>query len=137
VLAEMNKHKQSIAAEYNFLDMESKKRVLEVEKSNRMKCLARELEHMWALEEIKARQRSRDRNILEGDRNTSYFQAITNQRFRKKRIECLAGPCGLVHDDASILKTVAEFYRELFKKESSGRSIWMRISGKEVIWWVR
>jgi hypothetical protein len=46
VLAEMNKHKQSIAAEYNFLDMESKKRVLEVEKSNRVKCLARELEHM-------------------------------------------------------------------------------------------
>jgi hypothetical protein len=35
-------------------------------------------------------------------------------------IECLAGPCGLVHDNASILKIAAEFYRELFKKEGRG-----------------
>jgi hypothetical protein len=33
VVAEMNKHKQSIAAEYNFLDMEAEKRILEVEES--------------------------------------------------------------------------------------------------------
>jgi hypothetical protein len=35
-------------------------------------------------------------------------------------IECLAGPCGPVHDNASILKIAAEFYRELFKKEGRG-----------------
>jgi hypothetical protein len=32
----------------------------------------------------------------------------------------LAGPHGLVHDNASILKIAAEFYKELFKKESRG-----------------
>jgi hypothetical protein len=49
-----------------------------------MKNLAKELEKLWAIEEIKARQRASDRNILEGDRNTAYFHAIANHWARKK-----------------------------------------------------
>jgi hypothetical protein len=43
---------------------------------------------------------------LEGDRNTTYFLAVANHRFRNKWIECLQGPNGLV-DNQSILKIVA------------------------------
>jgi hypothetical protein len=35
------------------------------------------------MEEIRARQRARERNIKEGDRNTNYFHTVVNQR--KKR----------------------------------------------------
>jgi hypothetical protein len=82
----------------------------------RMQELARKLEKLWALEEIKARQRSRDRDILEGDRNTSYFHVIANQRFREKRIDCLMGSDGIVHENSKILEIAASFYKELFKK---------------------
>jgi len=42
------------------------------------------LEQICTLEEIRVRQRSRDRNILESDKNTAYFQTVANQRSRKK-----------------------------------------------------
>jgi hypothetical protein len=54
-----------------------------------MRDITKELDHIWSVEEIKAKQRSRDRNISEGDRNTTYFQALANQRKRKKKIGSL------------------------------------------------
>jgi hypothetical protein len=120
VVAELNRTKQELAVEYNWYDLEAEGRELDVDEKKRMKTLARELEKIWALEEIKARQRSRDRNILEGDRNTVYFHAIANQRNRKKKIECVRGPVGMVHETREILEVVVQFYKSLFKKESRG-----------------
>jgi hypothetical protein len=94
VVTEVNRTKQEIAVEY--YDMEPEVRDLDEDKKNKMKALGGELENIWALEEIKVRQRSRDINILEGDRNAAYFHAIANQRHRKRKTECIRGPERLV-----------------------------------------
>jgi hypothetical protein len=87
VVSKMNKQKQSLVAEYDCLDLEAETRVLEDVEKVRMQGLFKELEKIWAIEEIKIRHRSMDRTILEGDRNFAYFHAVAHHRHRKKRIE--------------------------------------------------
>jgi hypothetical protein len=105
-----------VAAEFNWLDIETKSRELD-NWEERLKIQGRELEKIWAIEEIKIRQKSRDRNILEGDINIAYFHAVTNQRTRKKKIEGLHGENGFVQGTPEILDIDVRYYKELFKWE--------------------
>ena len=97
--------------------MFSEENTLEDADRSRMQIVKQELEHIWLMEEIKAKQRSRDRNVKEGDRNTSYFQTIANQRKRKKRIEVLQGQEGEVTEIAEMIKIATHFYKNLFAFE--------------------
>jgi hypothetical protein len=115
-VANLNKTKAILTRKFSRLENLAKIRNLDPEELSEFRAVEKELEQIWSLEEIKTRQRSRDRNLLEGDRNTAYFQAKANQR-RKKRVDCLERHNGLVYDQKGIMSIVVDFYKNLFAKE--------------------
>jgi hypothetical protein len=64
VTTELNKQKQTIAAEFNWLDLAVENKTLDDREKDRIKTLAKDLEKMWAINDIRARQRAIDRNIF-------------------------------------------------------------------------
>lgn len=103
--------------EYDKLDIKSKTEPLSDSEIDRMKIVLQELQKIWLKEETHARQRSRNREILEGDRNTRYFRAVANQRRKKTLINALDGPNGTVTDLKGMLDIASSYYKDLFRKE--------------------
>lgn len=122
------KLKKDLLQEFDILDTFAESCLLSDVEKSRM-CQIREELDFILKQETKAWQRSRDRFIKEGDRNTSYFHAIASQRRRKKKIVVLDGPSGPVESTSGMLEGASNFYKNLFGKEdrlnlSIGPNFW-------------
>jgi hypothetical protein len=76
--AKLKKNKDALIVEIDVLDKLAEQQVLTSNKLEKGKMMSLQLEQTWRIEELKAQQRSRDRDIKEGDRNTTYFFAKAN-----------------------------------------------------------
>jgi hypothetical protein len=68
------------------LDKKADGSILSPQEVDFKQCLQNRLCQLLREEEIKWYQRSKARNLLEGDSNTKYFQLLTNGRHGKTRI---------------------------------------------------
>jgi hypothetical protein len=105
--------------EYDSLDIKVESDELSVEEQIRMKEIYAEMHNLWLKEEVKAKQRFRDRDIKEGDMNTAYFHTVANQIRRKMMVHSLDGPDGVFTDTPKMLEVDSSYYKDLFFKETS------------------
>jgi hypothetical protein len=112
--AVVRKQKKALMEEYDLLDIKSESLILSAVEMSRFNFILNDLKSFWIMEETKAKQRSREKFILEGDRNTAYFHAVANQRRRKKMIRVLDGPDGPVTETKEMLGIAMDYYKDLF-----------------------
>jgi hypothetical protein len=103
--------------ELDELDSKAENNHLTEREIKRKKELVGLMDHIWRVEEIRARQRAREKDIKEGDRNTSYFFAKANQRKRKKNITFLEEDGVVYEDNKKMLEHASTFYKRLFSEE--------------------
>jgi hypothetical protein len=74
------KKEKTLLQEFDILDVLYEQNQLSDDEKLMMENIKEEFEGIWSHEETKVWQESRDRKIVEGDHNTTYFLAVANQR---------------------------------------------------------
>jgi len=68
------------------------------------------------------RQRSRIQWLNSGDRNSSFFHAVTRGRRAQNRFSVIENAAGLAfYKEGEIVNTIADYYRDLFAYSSTGQ----------------
>jgi hypothetical protein len=111
----MKKRKTWVLEEIDGLDNLAENHDLSKQERADRKFMFEELDSMGGLEEIKAKQRTMDRDIIEGERNTTYFSVVANQR---KPISSLEDNVVILEDNNIMIEHALTFYKTRFRQES-------------------
>ena len=84
-------------------------------------ALSSKLEQAYKLEELFWKQRSRIRWLHSGDRNSSYFHAVTRNRRFQNRLTVLENSAGVpCHEKHQITQIISEYFQQIFSSEANG-----------------
>jgi hypothetical protein len=115
--SELRKEKVSLTSELNRLDLLAEQSMLFVGELDRIRVIKTQLEKLWLMDKIRARQRSRDRDIRRGQEQNLFF-AKANQRRRKKIISGLENNGDLISGNEGMHKHAVNFYKTMFGEEA-------------------
>ena len=76
--------------------------------------LSLEFEEIASNEEVAWRQRSRALWLIEGDRNTKYFQRMANSQRRNNYIDKLKMGDAIIEDKIRIKEEILDYYQKLY-----------------------
>lgn len=80
------KLRQELMGKVTAIDIKSETTGLNFQERQMKAQCEQQLKDLMREEEIKLRQRAKERDIMEGDQNTKYFQLKVNGRRRRTRI---------------------------------------------------
>ncbi|KAF9620692.1 hypothetical protein IFM89_013992 [Coptis chinensis] len=78
--------------------------------------LRSDLQDLLKMEEINWKQKSRVKELQEGQSNTKYFHRVANMRNWHNSLSCLAIDGQVVRDGNVIREHISKFYAELYKE---------------------
>ena len=94
-----------------------------VQTSEQIEVINKELSSAYQEEEAFWKQRSRQLWLALGDKNTGYFHAATKGRKAINNISVIVDDQGqVVYEEEQIVKTISDYYQNLFTAEEGDRS---------------
>ncbi|XP_062193487.1 uncharacterized protein LOC133896859 [Phragmites australis] len=102
------------ASHRDVLDRKAEKILLSPEESDMLRCFKASLAQLLREEEIAWFQRSKTKQLFEGDRNSRYFQLIANGKYRKTRIFQIEHDGRTFTRQDEIKEHITSYYRDLF-----------------------
>ena len=79
------------------------------------------MEHLFSLEEISWRQKSRMLCIKEGNNNTKFFHKMANSHRRYNHLRILEVDKVVFEEESEVTAQVLQFYKNLYKESEGWR----------------
>jgi hypothetical protein len=114
-VSRVNKEEKESLDKLDELDKRAEAGLLSTQERDLKECLHSRLSQLLREEEIKWYQRSKAKNLLEGDSNTKYFQLLANGRHKKSHIFQLQDGSQNISGDIKLKKYITSYYRGLFR----------------------
>jgi hypothetical protein len=104
----------------NLLDKKAEHSILSPNEQDMLRFLRDRISHLRREEEIAWFQRSKTKNLLEGDDNTHYFHLIANGKHRKTRIFQLEVNNKIIKEEEELKEHITTYNQNLFGPPDEG-----------------